>query len=295
MTPQKDQISIWPGDLETTQVVDTSYVAGMVQARLPQLRVTWRPKKSFNWAFSVENPEQQVGFTNIVVFPTCCTTDLNNQYNTGADEFKTPNLMPDFHSRIAFNSQNFHLDFGGVLRVFHHKVFPYSTPYHWTQVAGGGNVNVGLKFTKTTKLIVQGAYGVGIGRYIGAIFPDVVVRPNLTINPLPVASWVTGIEQGVSKNVSVAAYYSGGWAQRASYRQSDATYVGCGFPDSNRQIEEATLLNAPHCPGSAAADRRGWAPSDSFPPARTWWFINSARTCLKKGSDSRRFEYEDKS
>jgi hypothetical protein len=246
ITPQKDQISVWPGDQELTQAVDTSYVAGMVQVRLPQLRVTWRPKKSFNWAFSVENPEQQVGFTDIVVFPTCCATDLAAQYNTGADEFKTPNLMPDFHSRIAFNSQNFHLDFGGVLRVFHHKVFPFTDPYKWTQVAGGGNLNVGVKFTKTTKLIVQGAYGVGIGRYIGAMFPDVVIRPNLTINPLPVASWVTGIEQGISKNVSVATYYSGGWAQKASYWQPDGTYIGYGFPGSpdldNRQIQEATLV-----------------------------------------------------
>jgi hypothetical protein len=74
----------------------------------------------------------------------------------------------------------------------------------------------------------------------------VVIRPNLTINPLPVASWVTGIEQGVSKNVSVAGYYSGGWAQKASYRQPDGTYIGYGFPGSpdldNRQIQEGTLV-----------------------------------------------------
>ena len=124
MTPAKDQLSIWPADYETPQVVDTSYVAGFVYARLPQVRITWRPKKSFNWAFSVENPEQQVGSGGIVTFPTCCTSDLTNQYNTGSDEFKTPNLIPDFHTRVAFNSERFHIDIGGVLRTFHHTITP---------------------------------------------------------------------------------------------------------------------------------------------------------------------------
>jgi hypothetical protein len=64
MTPVKDQLSTWPSDVELTQAVDTNYVAGMVWARLPQVRVTWRPSKRFNWAASVENPEQQIGKRN---------------------------------------------------------------------------------------------------------------------------------------------------------------------------------------------------------------------------------------
>jgi hypothetical protein len=229
ITPAKDQLSIWPAELETTMAVDTSYLAGFVYARLPQVRITWRPNKTFNWAFSAENPEQQVGSGGIVVFPTCCTTDLNAQYNTGSDEFRTPNLMPDLHTRIAFNSGAFHVDIGGVLRIFHHKVSPYTSALTFTQTGGGGSVNVGVKVAKHTKLIVQGAYGVGLGRYIGAMFPDVVVRPNLTINPLPEASWVSGVEQGITKNVTIAAYYSGGWAKRAFYLQPNGIYVGYGI------------------------------------------------------------------
>jgi hypothetical protein len=71
---------------------------------------------------------------------------------------------------------------------------------------------------------------------------------NLTINPLPVASWVTGVEHGITKNVDIAAYYSGGWAKRAFYLQPNGIYVGYGFPGSpdldNRQIQEATLIAA---------------------------------------------------
>ena len=61
MTAPKDQLSIWPADVELTQAVDLNYVAGMVWNRSPQLRLTWRPSTRFNWAVSVENPEQQLG------------------------------------------------------------------------------------------------------------------------------------------------------------------------------------------------------------------------------------------
>ena len=61
MTAPKDQLSLWPADVELTQAVDLNYVAGMVWDRSPQVRLTWRPSKRFNWAVSVENPEQQLG------------------------------------------------------------------------------------------------------------------------------------------------------------------------------------------------------------------------------------------
>jgi len=247
MTPPKDQLSIWPADYEMTQAVDTNYVAGLTFGRIPQGRITWRPKKSFNWAFSVENPEQQVLSGGVIIFPTCCASDLAAQYNEGSDEFKTPNLAPDFHTRIAFNTEKiFHIDIGGVLRTIHHTINPFTSPFTFSQTAGGGSVNTSVRVTKNTKLIAQGTYGVGIGRYIGALFPDVVVRPNLTINPLPTASWVSGLEQNVNKNLSIGAYYSGGWVKRSYYLQPDGTFIGYGFPGSpdldNRQLEEATLV-----------------------------------------------------
>ena len=43
MTAVKDQLSTWPSDVELTQAVDTNYLAGMLWARLPQFRLTWRP------------------------------------------------------------------------------------------------------------------------------------------------------------------------------------------------------------------------------------------------------------
>ena len=41
MTPVKKNILPWPGDVSTTQVIDTNYVAGLVWGRYPQIRVVY--------------------------------------------------------------------------------------------------------------------------------------------------------------------------------------------------------------------------------------------------------------
>lgn len=40
MTAPKDQLSIWPADVELSQAVDLNYVAGMIWDRAPQVRLT---------------------------------------------------------------------------------------------------------------------------------------------------------------------------------------------------------------------------------------------------------------
>ncbi|HZD50348.1 MAG TPA: hypothetical protein VE178_16515, partial [Silvibacterium sp.] len=57
MTPLKKGITPWPGDVATTQVVDTNYVAGTVVGRYPQFRMVYRASKDVNLGFSIENPE----------------------------------------------------------------------------------------------------------------------------------------------------------------------------------------------------------------------------------------------
>ena len=133
MTAQKNQLSIWPSDVELSQAVDTNYLAGMIWSRTPQVRFTWRPSTRINWAVSVENPEQQLG-NGLVTLPQCCASDIDAQYNTGSDELRVPNLMPDFVTRVAFNPiKPLHVDVGGVVRVFRHTVAPYDR-----RLQGGG-------------------------------------------------------------------------------------------------------------------------------------------------------------
>ena len=241
MTPPKRTLSVWPSDYEMSQAVDLNYLAGMVWERVPQLRLTWRPSTKFNWAASVENPEQQIG--SVVTLPACCASDIGAQYNTGSQALGVPNLMPDFVTRLAFNpSSRVHVDGGGVVRVFRHTIAPYDEMFH--AAGGGGSVNASITAAKATRFIGQFATGAGLGRYIGGLAPDVAFAADGEIRPIPVTSWVGGVEQAISTRVSLAGYYSGVRADATWSVDSDGKHIGFGFPGAsnaaNRTIDEAT-------------------------------------------------------
>jgi hypothetical protein len=242
MTASKDQLSIWPGDVEMSTAVDTNYLAGMIWNRTPQVRLTWRPSRRFNWAFSVENPEQQIG-QSLVTLPHCCASDIEAEYNTGSDELKVPNLMPDLTTRVALNPiPSVHLDFGGVLRVFRHTVKPYADSFK--EVGGGSNVNLRVSLASSTKLILQSAFGSGLGRYIGGLVPDAVFRSDGSSSLVRTTSWVGGIEQKLGSTHALGGYYSGVNIDDNYSMESDGTYIGYGFPGSsqsnNKKIDEIT-------------------------------------------------------
>jgi hypothetical protein len=223
-----------------SQVVDTNYLAGMLWGRIPQLRLAWRPSRRFNWALSVENPEQQLG-RGQVTLPDCCSSDIDAQYNTGSDELKVPNLMPDFVTRIALNPTSaVHVDVGGVFRVFRHTLAPYDDTFK--EFGGGVSVNLRLNPTRTTRLIAQGGFGAGLGRYIGGLVPDVAFGPDGSINAIGTTSWVGGVEQKISSSISVGGYYSGVNTDETVAVDTDGGYIGYGFPGSsnsnNRSIQE---------------------------------------------------------
>ncbi len=242
MTPVKDQLSMWPSDFELSQAIDTNYLAGLVWGRYPQFRLMWRPSKTFNWAMSIENPEQQIG-NGLVALPTCCANDLEAQYNTGSEQLDVANLMPDFHSRIAVNpGKALHLDAGGVIRVFRHTMAPYTSSFK--EVGGGVSANANVKPTNTTRVIFQGAWGSGLGRYIGGLAPDVAFRADGSISPIGTVSWLTGVEQKISSRLSAAGYYSGISIDDNYTQEAGGRYIGFGFPgapnSNNKRIHEAT-------------------------------------------------------
>jgi hypothetical protein len=242
MTAQKNQISMWPSDIELSQAIDTNYLAGMVWARLPQLRLTWRPSKVFSWAASIENPEQQLG-SDLVTLPTCCASDIEAQFNIGSNQTSVPDVAPDFVSRVSFNpSASLHIGVGGVLRVFRNSVAPYTDSFK--QTGGGVNIDAAVRVTGTTRILAQSAFGPGLGRYIGALAPDVVFHKDGSISPVFTTSWVGGIEQRVTSRASLAGYYSGLTSDSNYSQDVDGDYIGFGFPGSpnsnNRKIQELT-------------------------------------------------------
>jgi len=246
MTPQKNQISLWPSDVEMSQAVDQNYLAGMVWGRPPQFRLTWRPSKAFNWAVSVENAEQQLGAA-LVTLPSCCRSDLETQYNIGSNELQVPNMMPDIATRVAWNpGKTLHVDVGGVLRAFRHTIAPYDDSKR--ELGGGASVNASFNITKGTKLIGQFAGGPGLGRYVGGLAPDAAFTSDSSIKPLNTTAWVAGVEQTVSPAVSVAGYYSGLDTEDRAELDTNGAFIGFGYPgapnSNNKRISEWTFTGS---------------------------------------------------
>ena len=240
MTPPSQQLSIWPADYEMSTAVDLNFVAGMVWARVPQVRFTYRPSAAFNWAVSVENPEQQIG--SAVRLPACCVADLQTQYNIGTNGLAVPNFMPDIVSRMAFNDGKVvHLDVGGVFRVFRSTLAPYDAATH--QIGGGISTNARVTAGRT-KVIGQLAYGPGIGRYLGGLAPDVTFGADGSIHVLRSGSWVVGFEHTLSKSLVLSMYDSGMHANASFATDVDGSSIGYGYPGSpntnNRNIHEVT-------------------------------------------------------
>jgi hypothetical protein len=241
MTPAKNQLSIWPSDYELSNAVDLNYLAGTVWDRAPQVRFTVRPSAAFNWAVSLENPEQQIG--SAVKLPACCTADLQAQYNTGGNGLAVPNLMPDVVSRVAFiSAKAVHLDVGGVMRVFRHTLKPYVDSVK--QIGGGVSLNARVKTNDAMSLIGQLSYGSGMGRYTGGLAPDVSVSADGAIHTIPTTTWVAGVEYRISPPFSIAVYDSGVRIDQRYSVDADGTYIGFGYPGSpntdNRAIDEVT-------------------------------------------------------
>lgn len=247
MTPSKESILPWPGDVAVTQVLDFNFVAGMVSGRYPQLRVVYKPSQKMAFGFSVENPEQQVG--NSVVFPSALGSTLSNQYNAGTSGLNVPNMTPDFVLKGSFDSKlagdrAIHFDVGTVMRTFRSwngaSVSGKDYAFGW---GVGTNFNVEVK--KGVRWVLDGFASDGAGRYIGGLAPDVIVRADGSISPIHSYSWVSGFEIAPNKASGLYFYYSGLYAQKNAALNSDGTCcVGFGFPGAgngaDRLIEEAT-------------------------------------------------------
>jgi hypothetical protein len=269
LTPSRYGLSAAPIDVFSTLRLDTNYVAGLVFARQAGFRVIYHATDWWTVGASLENPQQFV--PSSVVFPGGTTGIFPGQFDNGSGSTSatsatsnalTPNLHPDFVVKTAFDwkirERAFHVEAAGVVRSF--KVYEnLSTPADTNTITGGGaSLNANLEVFNGFHLIADSFYGDGVGRYIGGLGPDVIVKPDGSLSGVRAGSGVAGVEWQMKPNFLVDGYYSGAYFQRnygllASTATptptcdgvSGFTCVGFGFPGSantnNRAYQEATF------------------------------------------------------
>jgi hypothetical protein len=273
LTPGRNGISPWPSDIFYSQDMDTNYQVGLTWARQLGFRVVYHPSKVWALGLSVENPDQLIGSAATCPSALCGasynappTGELDTASGSTLSTPPTANYMPDFILKIAVDpmlgERHFHFDFAGLLSDFK-LVTPGSvlsttagTPRQTETATGGGfEVGANMELFKNFRLIGQGYWSDGGGRYIYGLGPDLVVRQATTTSPFvpsPVKaeSSILGFEWQAMPKSLLYAYYGGTeFGRDYSYQPvatgTPATFVGYGYPTApssqNRAIQEGTF------------------------------------------------------
>ncbi|MBV8807130.1 MAG: hypothetical protein JO033_00530 [Acidobacteriaceae bacterium] len=263
LTPNRKGLSPLPSDLFYTQNMDTNYQVGLIWTRQPQFRFIMHPTENFAFGVSLENPQQYIGGASgasTVTLPANLNSSLSGQFQSGNSVTGIPNLFPDIIVKGAYDAhpgdRTFHVDAAGLITGFKDYVSvtkPPAVPGSHTAVGYGGSVNSNLELFKGFHLVENAFASVGGGRYIFAMAPDLIVRPDGSIAPAHSYSTLDGIEAQVAKNTLLTAYYGGAYVARevafdptaAGSTLLKPVYAGYGYASSttsfNRYIQEATF------------------------------------------------------
>ena len=279
-TPNRVGISPAPADLSLTLGEDAQTHVGINYTRAAEFRAAYHFNKEFVWAVAIQNPQQYGGQGQEVIYPAAFTGAINNvQVDNGATP-GTPNLAPDFITKFAYDTgsgHHFHFELGGLSTTAKITVIPtvagatFSTHSSWL---GGGFGAVNYEVVKNFRLLAQGMWGSGIGRYLIGMAPQFVVAPvpaiaggvctntggcDAHISPVHSGDVLVGAETQWAKS-QFGVYYGGFYGQRNSFVDLSAAANGAGFKPNigfgfgpngtqggsnqntnNRSIQEATF------------------------------------------------------
>jgi hypothetical protein len=249
MTPGRTGISPLANDLFISQVQDSNYQLGITWGRQSQLRMVYHPSKRWAMALSIENPNQYL--STGVVLPAA---SFNSQFDMAGNQVTTPNLRPDLVTKVAYDSslsgRHMHAELGGIMRAF--KTFNPSNNSSSTITGGGVTAGLNVEVTRNFRLLANGFYSSGGGRYVLGLGPDVIVRPDGTLSGVHAGSGVAGFEYQANPQILLFGYYGGAYFQRNTGYTLDAAgnkvWVGFGAPatttielNANRAVQEPSF------------------------------------------------------
>jgi hypothetical protein len=276
MTPNRVGVSPMPQDLLITYNEDANIQVGTNYTRAGTFRAVWHPSDNFAWAFGIENPEQFTG-ANEVVFPFAFNAQLGTQFDAN-NQSTTPNVGPDFVTKMAFDGnpggRHMHFELGGVVNFAKITVLPSvanATFVHSSTVGAGLQTAFVVSVTKNFRVVGNGLWGPGMGRYLIGLAPQVIVGPtnfngtctaagncSAATSPVHAGNGLLGLELQATPKSLFGAYYGGMYAQRnftvdVTSPSVVQPFIGFGYPSSlvplrggsantnNRSVQEATF------------------------------------------------------
>jgi hypothetical protein len=257
LTPNRSGLSPYPSDVFYSQNMDFNYQVGLTWTRAPQVRFAYHPNDHWAMGIALENPEQ-FGGQGEVTFPAAFNAQLAGQIDQ-ANISSTPNLHPDIIPKIAYDTdmggKHFHVEAAGLLTGLKTTNLVAGTFVKHSKEGAGLEGAVNLEVVKNFRLVANGFWSDGGGRYVFGMGPDVVALPNAAGTDVMLSlvhsySGIFGFEAQVTPKTMFYGYYGGAYFQRNFALDTSAgakpnTFVGFGGPNSannnNRAIQEPTI------------------------------------------------------
>lgn len=280
-TPNRVGLSPAPADLAITLNEDANINVGIPYTRAGLFRAVYHFSDKFQWGVEVQNADQFV--TTPVTLPAAFVTQLTAgtpqlDGANGTNATGVPSAFPDLHTKFAFDaggSRHFHFEAGGILTSAKITFIPTVTGAtfdHSSKVGGTFHGAFNFELFKGFRLLANGMWGTGAGRYMIGLGPQVVVVPvNASgsvctiVGAGPTATAVgcaadlsmvhagagtAGAELQAGKKTQFGFYYGANYFGRNSFRDITSTaavqpVIGFGGLNSansaNRAIQEGTI------------------------------------------------------
>src|SRR5262249_40629332 len=116
-TPNRVGLSPNPSDIFTTLGEDAQTHVGINYTRAAEFRTTYHFNDNFQWAITIQNPQQYVGIgqeAHRILFNAQLAPQFDAANNAGA-----ANVAPDFITKMAYDSdpagRHFHIELGALM------------------------------------------------------------------------------------------------------------------------------------------------------------------------------------
>jgi hypothetical protein len=257
LTPNRRGVGPMPGDLALTYDEDGNAQVGIPYTRAAEFRVVYHPSDHWSAGLGIENAEQYTGFgAGEVTLPNAFAQQLASQLDPTNTNNTTPNVAPDVLSKIAYDrdlgGKHFHAELQGLLTAVKTTVQPAAgANFESSSTVGGGFGGAfNIELVKNFRLLANGFYSDGGGRYLIGLAPSVVIRSDGSPSLVHSGTGLIGLEWQPKPKTQFGAYYGVMYAQRnftldTSIGAKPNSFIGFGASGSantnNRTIQEPTF------------------------------------------------------
>jgi len=230
-TPNRVGLSPNPAEVFATLGEDAQTHVGLPYTRAAEFRAIYHVNDNFQWGVALQNADQFVG-AGEVIFPFAFNAALGPQFDA-ANQTTVPNAFPDLHTKFAWDKdvdgKHMHFEGGGIVTTAKITNVPIggTTFAHHTAIGATGHAAFNFEVAKGFRVLANGMWGTGNGRYLIGLGPQAVAVPiatspgqfDLDVSMIHSGAMIVGSEIQHGKSL-FGFYYGGMYFQRNAFEDT---------------------------------------------------------------------------